>query len=210
MDATRLYLVRHGQVVGHEKKRYNGQANVPLTATGRQQMDHVGEVLSRHSLQAIYTSDLDRCVYGAKRLAGRLGLEAVADQGLREIHCGVWQGRDWEDLQREFPEQWAARLRDIVHYPMPEGESFLSTARRVRPVVQQLLNRHAGEKVALFGHGGTNRIILLDALGAPLDCAFAIVQDYACLNIIDFHADGTARVRLMNGSCLPTESLSRS
>ena len=31
MQRTRLFLIRHGQVEGHEEKRYNGQVNVPLT-----------------------------------------------------------------------------------------------------------------------------------------------------------------------------------
>jgi len=63
-----------------------------------------------------------------------------------------------------------------------------------------------GQAFALFGHGGTNRIILLDAMGAPLACAFRIVQDFACVNIIDYHADGSHRVLLMNGtSAYPCE-----
>jgi alpha-ribazole phosphatase/probable phosphoglycerate mutase len=201
MAVTRLYLIRHGQVDGHEKKRYNGQANIPLTVEGRRQLDRVCEVLSCQALQAIYSSDLDRCVYGADRLAGLVGLEVNCEPLLREMHCGSWQGRIWEELQKEFPEQWQARLRDIVHYRLPGGESFLDAARRARPVIRKLLQRHAGQKVALFGHGGINRIVLLDALGASLDCAFAIDQDYACLNIIDYHADGRCRIRLMNGTC---------
>jgi alpha-ribazole phosphatase/probable phosphoglycerate mutase len=104
MDATRLYLIRHGQVTGHEKKRYNGQANVPLTIEGQEQIDRVCEVLRCQQVHAIYTSDLDRCVYGAEQLAGMAGLKATPDKRLREMHCGAWQGKVWEELQDEFPE----------------------------------------------------------------------------------------------------------
>jgi len=206
MKTTRLYLVRHGQVEGHELKRYNGQANVPLTEQGRRQMERVCEMLRRCPLQAVYASDLDRCRYGAEHLAEKLAIPVFCEPALRELDCGEWQGRPWSALQADFPEEWRARLKDVVHYRFPGGESYQDAARRLRPMLRNLLGRHAGQAFALFGHGGTNRIILLDALGAPLACAFRIVQDFACVNIIDYHADGSHRVLLMNGtSAYPCE-----
>lgn len=200
MTNTRLYLVRHGQVKGHEEKRYNGQSNVPLTAEGRRQMDRLSEVLGRCRLKAVYTSDLDRCLYGAERLAAKLRIPVRSEEALRELDCGEWQGRPWSELQADCPAEWQARLQDVVHYRYPGGESFADAAQRVRPVVSKLINRHPGEEIALFGHGGLNRILLLDAMAAPLASAFRIVQDFACLNIIDYQADGSARLRLMNCS----------
>jgi alpha-ribazole phosphatase/probable phosphoglycerate mutase len=72
-------------------------------------------------------------------------------------------------------------------------------AQRVLPTVHSLVARHRGMEIALVGHGGVNRVILLDAIGAPLDRMFAIEQDYACLNIIDYSNDGRTTVRLLNG-----------
>ena len=42
------------------------------------------------------------------------------------------------------------------------------------------------------------RVILLDAIGAPLSALFNIEQTYCCLNIIDYFPD-LAVVRLLNG-----------
>lgn len=209
MKVTRLYLLRHGQVVGHEKKRYNGQSNVPLTTAGQVQMDQLCQALRSSPLDAIYSSDLERCLYGAEQLGRNLGVAVTRDPALRELDCGRWQGLPWASLEQDFPEEWQARLRDIVHFRMPDGESFLEAAERVRPVVQAILDRHAGQQVVLFGHGGINRIILLDALGAPLEAAFNIVQDYGCLNIIDYQTDGHRRIRLMNGRALDDSRVNR-
>jgi len=52
----------------------------------------------------------------------------------------------------------------------------------------------------VVGHGGVNRVILLDALGAPPSSMFRIEQDYGCLNIIDYYEDGNPVVKLLNGS----------
>jgi len=209
MERTRLFLIRHGQVEGHEAKRYNGQKNVPLTAHGRQQLDMVATRLAGVPLDAVWSSDLDRCRYGAERLAGPRGLAVVYREGLRELHAGDWEGLTWEELQRLYPTEWQARLADIVAYRIPGGESFRDAAQRVLPELERLLAMHAGQNVALLAHGGVNRIILLDALGAPLDRVFSLEQDYACLNVIDYFADGYRTVRLMNADHLPGQLCAR-
>lgn len=200
MSCTRLYLARHGQVEGHEVKRYNGQGNVPLTALGALQSRQLCERLRRVSLQAVYSSDLDRSAHCAQLIAAAHGLTAVTDVALRELNSGDWEGRTWAELQEACPEDWQARLQDLVNFQIPGGESLRDAAERVRPVLQNILARHAGGQVALVAHGGINRILLLDAIGASLDRAFSIEQDYGCLNVIDYLPDGHCVVRLLNGT----------
>jgi alpha-ribazole phosphatase len=72
-------------------------------------------------------------------------------------------------------------------------------ADRVRLVMDELLEKHRGEEIALVAHGGVNRVILLDAIGAPLTQMFHIEQSYGCRNIIDYFADSYTTVQLLNG-----------
>jgi broad specificity phosphatase PhoE len=102
-------------------------------------------------------------------------------------------------LQAEFPQEWQARLDDIVNYQVPQGESLAALAARVRPVIAGIVAAHSGEEVVVVAHGGVNRVILLEAIGAPLHRLFAIEQSYGCLNIIDYYADGHVVVQLLNG-----------
>jgi alpha-ribazole phosphatase/probable phosphoglycerate mutase len=128
---------------------------------------------------------------------------------MREVHAGDWEGLTWEELQSRYPTQWQARLDDIVDYRIPGGDSFRDAAERVRPQLARLLAAHPGRNVALVAHGGVNRIILLDAIGAPLERVFSLEQDYACLNVIDYFADGYRTVRLLNADHLPERLCSR-
>ncbi|MGK2907777.1 MAG: histidine phosphatase family protein, partial [Desulfuromonadales bacterium] len=73
-------------------------------------------------------------------------------------------------------------------------------ANRIRPILQEIIANHPGGDVALVAHGGVNRIVLLEAIGAPLEQAFSIDQDFGCLNIIDYFADGNSVVKLLNGT----------
>ncbi|WP_321394121.1 histidine phosphatase family protein [uncultured Desulfuromusa sp.] len=198
MKATRLHLLRHGQVEGFEEKRYNGQNDVHLTAHGRQQSAAFAGRLQHLSLGGIYSSDLYRCRVAADQIALLQKVQPVYMEELRELHIGDWQGRTWKQLQQADPELWQARLDDIVHVAPPFGESLLQMAERVRPVVRKIIAAHIGEEIVLVAHGGVNRVILLDAIGAPLESLFHIEQDFGCQNIIDFYADGAAVVKKLN------------
>jgi alpha-ribazole phosphatase len=199
MTRTRIYLVRHGQVEGFEEKRYNGQADICLTPEGAAQYGLLQMRLQKKTIHAVYSSDLSRCLEGARQLARPYGLAPVAKPELRELHIGDWEGKTWKELQATYPEQWQARLNDIVHYRVPGGESLLDMAQRVRPVISEIVAAHLGEELLVIGHGGVNRVILLDAIGAPLDRLFHIEQAFGCLNVIDYFADGKSVVQLLNG-----------
>ncbi|MEA5113112.1 MAG: alpha-ribazole phosphatase [Geobacteraceae bacterium] len=196
---TRIYLVRHGEIAGSGVFRYNGQTDVPLTQQGLDQYHLLAERLSDKPVSACYTSDLSRCVRGARILCGRWGLEPVLKKELRELSFGTWEGKTWNELAEGFPEEWQARMNDLVGYRVPGGENLCDLHSRLIPEVERIIGRHQGEEVLVVGHGGSNRVILLSALGAPLSSMFRIEQDYGCLNIIDYYADGHPVVKLLNG-----------
>jgi len=197
---TRIHLIRHGEVEGAGPvRRYNGHTDVGLSERGRRQYHTLKERLAAAPIAALYTSDLTRCAWGAEVLGSHLGVTPVIIPELREMGVGIWEGKSWDELMEQYPDQWRDRLADIVNYRVPGGESVLDVHRRVMPVIDEIVARHRGEEVLVVAHGGVNRIILLNAIGAPLSSLFAIEQTYCCLNIIDYFADGNTVVKLVNG-----------
>lgn len=195
---TRIHLIRHGQVVGHDQKRYNGQTDVALTDLGVEQYHRLKERLAETPVSACYTSDLTRCVTGANIICGQFGIEPVRRRELRELNIGIWEGLTWTEIKARWPEEWQARLDDLVNYRVPQGENLLDVQARVMPVVREIIERHKGQEVLLVGHGGVNRIVLLNAIGAPLARMFNIEQNYGCYNIIDYYTDDRSTVKLLN------------
>lgn len=195
---TRVHLLRHGQVEGFEEKRYNGQADTPLTILGRRQSAGFAERFQCRRLAAIYASDLQRCRFAADQIALFQQVQPFYRESLRELCAGDWEGIPWALLQRDAADLWQARLRDIVHIAPPGGESFSALAERVRPELEQIISSHSGGEIVIVSHGGVNRLILLDALGAPLESLMRIEQDYACHNIIDYYPAGRTSVSLLN------------
>jgi alpha-ribazole phosphatase len=196
---TRVYLVRHGQVVGHETPSYNGHADVALTEYGIAQYRELRERLQDSGITACYSSDLSRCAIGADIICESLDIRPQLDARLRELNIGIWEGMTWSEIIEKYPLEWSARLEDIVNYRVPEGESLLDLADRAVPALQAIVAARRGENILVVGHGGMNRTLLLDAIGAPLHCLFNIEQRYGCLNIIDFFDDGKRTVSLLNG-----------
>jgi alpha-ribazole phosphatase len=196
---TRIYLIRHGQVAGFDQPRYNGQNDVALTESGIEQYHLLKERLADKNISACYTSDLSRCTTGAVIICESLGIEPTAHRELRELNIGVWEGLAWQEIQNKWPVGWQARLDDLVNYRVPQGENLLDMEARVMPIITAIVERHKGEEVLVVAHGGVNRIVLLNAIGAPLAGLFNIEQNYGCLNIIDYYTDGKATVKLLNG-----------
>jgi alpha-ribazole phosphatase/probable phosphoglycerate mutase len=198
-EETRIFLLRHGEVEGHCEPRYNGQQDVPLTPRGRGHYQQLVERLQSRPIRAVYSSDLARCFEGAEMLAAAYGLVPIALQKLRELHAGEWAGRPWRELKDLYPVQWQARLDDIVHYRIPGGENLLDLRQRARLAIAEISERHRGQEVIVVAHGGINRILLLDALDAPLNRIFSLSQFYGCMNILDYGASGHVTVQLLNG-----------
>jgi alpha-ribazole phosphatase len=198
-SATRIHLIRHGQVEGFDQPRYNGQIDVALTDVGVEQYHMLKDRLAGKPISACYTSDLGRCVAGAGIICREFGIDPVFRRELRELNIGIWEGLTWKEITERWPKEWQARLADLVNYRVPEGENLLDVESRVMPVIAEIIERHNGQEVLVVGHGGVNRIILLNAIGAPLAGMFNIEQNYGCYNIIDYYADGRATVKLLNG-----------
>ena len=196
---TRIYLIRHGQVVGHEKRSYNGHADVGLTEHGVSQYYQLRDRLADRGITACYSSDLSRCAIGARIICEPLGITAKLKPELRELNIGLWEGMTWDEIIARYPAEWQARLADIVNYRGTGGESLQEMADRAIPAFKGIISAHPGENVLVVGHGGMNRTLLLDTIGAPLAKLFNIEQQYGCLNIIDCYSDGKRVVNLLNG-----------
>ena len=197
--SKRIYLIRHGQVVGHETFPIFGHTDVELTDVGITQMKQVAEKLRLIELDGIYSSDLKRASMGARCIAAHHTVPIHLLQELREMHFGNWEGMTLSEIRTGFPEELERRQEDIVQYRAPgNGESVAVLSDRVMKAFENILSMHENGNIAIVAHGAVNRVILSHALGLDLSRMFHIQQDYGCLNVIEYFQDNTL-VRLMNG-----------
>jgi len=201
-EITRLFLFRHGHTEGGDDKRYKGHIDVELSEIGKRQLKTISGKLKNmnHDLKAVYTSDLKRALRSAEILSAYFGLEPVVLPELRERSFGRWEGMSFDEISREYPEEFEFWKADPLRYSPPGGESTLEVSERAVSVLNDLLKRHSGERFAIVSHGGVNRVMLCHLMGLPLNNIFRIEQDYGCINIVDIHNDGFPVIKLLNGS----------
>jgi len=198
-SSTRIYLIRHGQVVNHHEFRYNGHFDVDITELGVLQMRNLAELLSEKGIKGLYSSDLQRAYKGADMIGEGAGLTSERIFALRELYLGRWEGLTREEAVERFPEDKDFSFRQLATDSVEGGESLVDLKARVMPVIGDVVERHRGESVCVVAQGGVNRVILSDAMRLGLENFFRIEQDYGCLNIIDYFADGIQVVKLLNG-----------
>ena len=196
---NRLYMVRHGQIVGYDGFPIYGHTDVDMSEVGVIQMEHLAERLRLVNIRAIYSSDLKRSFMGARIIARHHDAPLHILPELREMHFGEWEGLTMTEIRERFPNDLEKRNADLLNYRSPgEGESIGHLSKRVMNCIEIILEDQKGNDILLVGHGAVNRVILCDALGLDLRRMFKIQQDYGCLNIIDYFVDSTL-VRLING-----------
>ena len=196
---NRLYLVRHGQIVNYEKIPVCGYTDVDLTEVGILQGERLAERLRLTALKAIYSSDLQRSVRGARIIARHHDVPLYQRSDLREIYFGDWEGLTLEEIRMRFPDELEKRKNGLTTFQPPGGgESIEHLDKRVSACLNKIFEEQHGNDFLIVGHGAVNRVILCRALGLDLARMFALQQNYGCLNIVDYYAD-TTLVRLMNG-----------
>ncbi|MBF0183359.1 MAG: histidine phosphatase family protein [Magnetococcales bacterium] len=185
-------LLRHGEPEGGPM--YRGSLDDPLSETGWQQMEQA--VRNHPNWQAIYTSPLIRCAQFAERLANRLKLPLIREEGFREMDFGDWEGKTSTWLLQHDADRLTRFWRDPLHNPPPNGEPLSEFHLRVTAAWETMVTAHPEQSLLLVAHSGVIRMLLGGVvLNMPLQNLSRIVVDYASLSRV--------RVDQVGGKPLP-------
>lgn len=166
MTATRLFLIRHGQSAGNAEGRFGGHSATPLSELGFEQARVTAEALARENINAIYSSDLLRALQTAEPLAKLLGLEVIADPAFRERNVGVLEGLTFDESKQAHPDDYYALVNRNIHHVITQGESYTDLLNRITGELRKIIQKHRGERIAIFTHTGALCFMTLHLLGA--------------------------------------------
>jgi probable phosphoglycerate mutase len=199
MNATRVYLVRHGATVLTAEDRFAGETDVPLSDEGRAQLRRLSERLSGEAVAAVYASPLGRTMETGKILGAPHGLAVIPMDGLREISHGHWEGRTRAEVEKAYPVEYARWQTDPFNFAPPGGETGLSVTARAIPALLTIVSAHEGKQVIVASHKATIRLVIGSLLGFDLRRYRDFLdQSPASLNILDFRGPAQARLSLFN------------
>jgi probable phosphoglycerate mutase len=174
MNNTTILLIRHGETAWNAVRRLQGHIDIPLNPEGERQAAALARALAAEKLDAIVSSDLQRAMQTAQAVAGlHAGLSLQTDARLRERAYGVFEGMLYQDIQQQYPDDFARwQARDVEAVMLAGGrvaESFHQFYDRAIGGLLAVAANHAGRTVAVVAHGGVLECAYRAARGIQLD-----------------------------------------
>jgi broad specificity phosphatase PhoE len=154
---TWMLLARHGETDWNREGRWQGQTDVALNETGREQARELAVWLAEQPLDVIVASDLKRAHETALIVAAAKGMVVSTDAGLREIDVGSWGGLTPDEIAQRFP--------GMSNH---DGETNEQHLARVIAAFRRIGDEHRGKRMLIVSHGKTLRVIRRHATGRPV------------------------------------------
>lgn len=156
MQATHLYLIRHGESVSnadHDAPTAGMRGDLGLTPRGRMQAARLRDRL--HATGEIETdvliaSTLPRARQTAEIIAPALGKPIIFDDEVQEMRVGEFDGVPWSEIRARVPDF----RRDPFHPIAPGGESWPQFVLRVGTALDRIVREHEGKTITVVCHGG--------------------------------------------------------
>ena len=195
--ATRLLLIRHGEVEAQYQKKFGGWIDMNLSPNGRRQARVLADYLRHKTIDAVYASPMKRVQQTLAPSLKRNGHQQTIMEGLMEINFGDWTGLGWQEVEDQFKFKSHLWLDEIQARGIPNGESGKVFRQRVEPCLRWILQQHQGQNVAIFCHGGVIRMILAILLKLPLPKTNQFDIEYAGITQVALHPH-MVEVELLN------------
>lgn len=184
----KIYLVRHGQSTGNVTGTMLGWGDHGLTARGRAEAKAVAARLKRFGPMPVHCSDLPRTRQTAEVIAAgwrppHAPPRVLADERLREIDLGEFDGRSWDEFNAD-KELAAAFARDLLGTHVPGGESLGEVAARVIAAFDDVV-ASAAACACIVGHDGTIRAIVNHVLRVPPERYYSLQTTHGGLTLLE-------------------------
>lgn len=191
----KVILIRHGETDWNLGRRIMGHRPIPLNEKGREQLRRLRAHLAGVSLDAIYTSPMQRAVESAELIRGDSPIPIQETFDLAEIDYGDWVGMTFDEV-RALPQFKDYHLRPS-EVKIPQGESFHDVVDRVDHFFANLRAENRPLTVAAVSHADVIKAALVRHLNLPLDEIHRIRIDNGSYSVV-WIEDDIERVLMIN------------
>jgi broad specificity phosphatase PhoE len=196
---TTFFLIRHASCDGLGHTLWGRTPSIVLNEQGKLQAQHLADRFKNTTLDAIYSSPLERALQTAEAIARTMNLEVRNSDAANEIDFGEWTAQPFECLSLD--ERWRHFNRHRSMIMIPGGESFLEVQDRIVQELETLAKQHGKANVAIVSHADVIRAAVAYFAAIPIDLidrfeispcsvtAIAVDDDHATLLTLNNHSD---------------------
>lgn len=152
----RVVLVRAGQTDWDRSGRLQGTCDLPLCPEARGELKNTLTTVGVDPPKAVFCApdeaslESARMVAAAAKAAGATSPKVNAEESLREMDLGLWEGLSEHELTERFPRAARQWQDDPECVCPPEGEAFAEARGRVIGGVRKIIDKaKPGSVVAL-------------------------------------------------------------
>ena len=136
-----LILIRPGLTDFDEQHRIQGTLDLPLNSRGEQQVQEMTAELRNIPLEVIYTSPCEPARSTAEMIGMQLGVNVKELDGLRNVHQGLWEGLNVDEIRRKHPKVFKQWQESPATVCAPEGEMLSEAWNRVKEALERPLKK---------------------------------------------------------------------
>lgn len=157
MKLKNIFVVRHGETDWNKINRFQGQTDIKLNDTGREQALKLRPLLQELQIESVYSSPLARAMETIEIATQDLKLTVQKDDRLRETFLGDAEGLTGEEVIQKFgPDsitKWRSYEERLLDYSFPNGESKRQLMFRTRQVFLDIAQNSNRNNIAVVSHG---------------------------------------------------------
>ncbi len=157
MKLKNIYVVRHAETDWNKNQRFQGQTDIKLNETGREQALKLRPIMQQLQIESVYSSSLSRAYETAELATQDLKLSIQKDDRLRETNIGDAEGLTHDEILQKFGEHSLSRWRSyderLLDYHFVNGESKRQMMIRSRQVFLDIAQNSNRSTIAVFSHG---------------------------------------------------------
>ena len=157
---TRMYVIRHCEAMGNQKRLFQGSTDCDISEIGAKQLEFLKERFASIHLDRVYSSPLIRAQKTAHAIADEKGIPVEVRENLKEIDGGIVEGKPFLETFNAIPglaDTWDNHPQDFA----PEGgEPMRHAYERIWTEVQELIAQSGGKTIAVTSHGGIIRNLI--------------------------------------------------
>ena len=199
---TTFFLIRHASCSGLGQTLWGRTTGICLNEKGRLEAQRLADRFKGITLQAVYSSPLERALETAEAIARSMRVEVEKNSALNEIDFGEWTGKTFDELSSD--ERWRRFNTNRSMTTIPGGESFLQVQSRVVTELERLALQHPGAAVAIVSHADVIKAAVGYFAATPIDLLQRIEISPCSVSVVAVSKDST-KLWSINNQCNLTQ-----
>ena len=186
----KIIVIRHGAIDDQHRHRYIGSRDVPLSEKGLRESEAVGKYIADMNCDYIFASPMLRVRQTLETALCPEKVESVEYmENLREIDFGDWEGKTFDEIKVEYPEETNNWTKPSNGFGFPNGTN-LNDFHNGIDLFKKTLLESDGSNIMVFAHGGVILSLICSILGIERDKMLAFKANRGSITTFDLFENG--------------------